>query len=84
MGQAKRAFRLMTVEAPLVFFLLLLGTWLGGVRGAAWGQLADGLLIIWLWLWTLHKALAERDADDGSPDEAPARAGHPSSEGGSS
>jgi O-antigen/teichoic acid export membrane protein len=59
MGQARRAFRVLSVEAPLVFALLLGGSFLDGVRGAAWGQLIDGAVIIWLWVWTLRQVLKE-------------------------
>jgi O-antigen/teichoic acid export membrane protein len=61
LGQARRTFRIMTVEAPLVFALMLTGALLFGVQGAAWGQFIDQVLVIVLWFGTLRHILAEHD-----------------------
>jgi O-antigen/teichoic acid export membrane protein len=61
LGQARRTFRIMTIEAPLVLGLMLAGAFLFGVQGAAWGQLVDQLLVIALWFGTLRLVLAEQD-----------------------
>jgi hypothetical protein len=53
-GQARRAFRLMVVEAPLVLALMLGGALLDGASGAAWGQFLDQLVMVGLWYATLR------------------------------
>jgi O-antigen/teichoic acid export membrane protein len=65
LGQARRTFRIMTIEAPLVFSLMLTGAVLFGVRGAAWAQFVDQFLVIVLWFGTLRNILAERDSRSG-------------------
>lgn len=78
LGQARKVFRIMTIEAPLVFTLMIGGSLLFGVEGAAWGQLIDQFLMIWLFYLALGQILREDDAD-----RSTARAGrghlHPAS-----
>lgn len=62
LGQARKSFRLMTIEAPLVFSLMIGGTFLFGVVGAAWGQFLDQLIVLGLWYGTLLGVLAEQEA----------------------
>ncbi|MBK6873469.1 MAG: hypothetical protein IPJ14_08295 [Kineosporiaceae bacterium] len=57
MGMARRTFKLMTVEAPLVLSLMLGGAAVGGVVGAAWGLAANQALLIPLWFLTLRSIL---------------------------
>ena len=59
LGQARRTFQIMTVEAPLVFTLMIGGAVLFGVRGATWGQCIDQFLVIVLWFGTLRRVLAD-------------------------
>jgi len=69
MGRARATFRLMMVEAPLVFALMIGGAMAGGVRGAAWGLALDQTLLIPLWFLQLRAILRERAPDiDTSPD----------------
>ncbi len=68
LGLARRTFRIMTVEAPLVFTLMIVGSKVGGAQGAAWGLCIDQVVLIPLWFWTLSEILrdrriAERDAE---------------------
>lgn len=74
LGHARRTYRLMTVEAPLVFTLMISGTLLQDVRGAAWGQFIDQAAIILLWYATLWRALAASPAE---PRPAPEPASEP-------
>ena len=59
LGQARRTFQIMIVEAPLVLVLMLGGAALFGVRGAAWGQCIDQFLVIVLWLYTFWQVMAD-------------------------
>lgn len=70
LGHARKTYRLMTVEAPLVFTLMLSGTLLFGVVGAAWGQFADQVIILLIWYGILWHTLASSSA---APGRAPAR-----------
>lgn len=78
LGQARKTFRLMLIEAPLVFALMIGGTILYGVPGAAWGQLIDQTAMIALWFVTLRQVLAIQDEQPELPlaatPEAPAPA----------
>lgn len=65
LGQARRTFQLMVVEAPLVLVLMLGGAALAGVRGAAWGQCLDQFLMVALWVYTLRRVLAGADDERG-------------------
>ena len=78
LGLAKRTFRLITIEAPLVFTLMIGGTVLLGVKGTAWGQFADQAIILVLWFATLRSVLTEepgagdgRGSADGRSDLTP-------------
>ena len=62
LGQTRRTFRIMLVEAPLVLVLMIGGAVLFGVPGAVWGQLVDQVIMIVLWFGTLRLVLAEHDA----------------------
>jgi O-antigen/teichoic acid export membrane protein len=59
MGQARKTFRIMTIEAPMVFVFLIVGASVAGARGAAWGQLIDQTLIIGVWFFTLRRVLGK-------------------------
>lgn len=63
MGLARRTFRIMAVEAPLVFVLMIGGALTGGAVGAAWGLALDQVSLVPLWFLTLRGVLhgAERD-----------------------
>lgn len=63
LGLARRTFRIMSVEAPLVFTLMIIGALVDGANGAAWGMCLDQVGLIPLWFWTLRGVL--RDADRG-------------------
>jgi len=71
MGRARATFRLMVVEAPLVFALMIGGAMVGGVRGAAWGLAIDQTLLIPLWFLQLRAVLRERPPDAGQPRDDP-------------
>jgi O-antigen/teichoic acid export membrane protein len=71
LGLAKRTFRLITIEAPLVFTFMIGGTLLFGVQGAAWGQFADQAIILFLWFTTLRAVLAGGSGDGGSTASRP-------------
>lgn len=60
LGLARRTFRIMTIEAPLVFVLMIGGTLLYGVKGAVWGQFTDQAVVLLLWYGTLLGILASR------------------------
>jgi O-antigen/teichoic acid export membrane protein len=67
LGLARRTFRIMSVEAPLVFTLMIGGAFTGGAVGAAWGMCIDQVSLVPLWFWTLRGVLrdaqcARRDA----------------------
>jgi len=57
MGLARRTFRLMIVEAPLVLSLMIGGALAYGVVGAAWGLAANQALLVPLWFLTLRSVL---------------------------
>lgn len=57
LGLARKTFRLMTLEAPLVLTLMLGGAVLFGVQGAAWGLAANHTLLIPLWFLQLRAIL---------------------------
>jgi len=57
LGHARKTYRLMTVEAPLVFTLMISGTLLFEVTGTAWGQFIDQTVVIGLWYGTLWHTL---------------------------
>jgi hypothetical protein len=65
MGLARRTFRIMAVEAPLVFTLMIGGAVAGGAVGAAWGMCIDQVSLVPLWYVTLRGVLrhAERERD---------------------
>jgi O-antigen/teichoic acid export membrane protein len=65
MGLARRTFRIMVVEAPLVFTLMIGGALTGGAVGAAWGMCIDQVSLVPLWYLTLRGVLrrAERERD---------------------
>jgi O-antigen/teichoic acid export membrane protein len=83
LGLASRTFRIMTIEAPLVFVLMIAGTLLTGVVGAAWGQFADQSIVLLLWYGTLLSILAARSreeraaAREGSAERQPSAEGEP-------
>lgn len=54
LDQARRTFRIMVVEAPLVFSLMIGGALWAGAEGAAWAMAVDNLLLVPLWLYTLR------------------------------
>ncbi|MBL8931961.1 MAG: hypothetical protein JNL54_17905 [Kineosporiaceae bacterium] len=62
MGLARRTFRLMLVEAPLVLSLMLGGAVIDGVAGAAWGLMINQSLLVPLWFLTLWSVLRSPDA----------------------
>jgi len=66
MAMTRQAIRVMYVEAPLVFAMLIGGALLGGVVGAAWGLALDQLLMLPMWYLVLRRCLALR----GEPDDA--------------
>lgn len=57
LGHARETFRLMVVEAPLVLTLMLLGSQIGGARGAAWGLCIDQAVVVPLWFLRLRAVL---------------------------
>ncbi len=57
LDQARRTFRIMTVEAPLVLTLMTVGALVGGAEGAAWGMCVDQVLLVPLWLYTLRSVV---------------------------
>ncbi len=57
MGLARRTFRIMVVEAPLVFALMIGGALIGGAVGAAWGMCLDQVSLVPLWYLTLRGVL---------------------------
>jgi O-antigen/teichoic acid export membrane protein len=59
MGLARRTFRIMSVEAPLVFSLMITGAVTGGAVGAAWGMCLDQVSLVPLWFWTLRGVLRD-------------------------
>ncbi len=61
MGMARRTFRVMAIEAPLVFTLMIGGALVGGAVGAAWGMFLDQALLVPVWYSTLRAAV--RDAE---------------------
>ncbi|MDQ1287624.1 MAG: hypothetical protein QG622_1189 [Actinomycetota bacterium] len=63
LGQARRVFRIMTIEAPLVFTLMIGGSVLFNVEGAAWGQLIDQFLMIPLFYIALTQVLRDNEAE---------------------
>lgn len=69
MAMTRQAIRVMFVEAPLVFALLIGGALLGGVVGAAWGLAIDQVLMLPMWYLVLRRCLA------GSAAPAPQRVG---------
>ncbi len=60
MGLARKTFRLMTVEAPLVLGLMIGGALLFGVNGAAWGLAANQVIMVPLWFAQLRAILRRR------------------------
>jgi O-antigen/teichoic acid export membrane protein len=60
LGLARKSFRLIMIEAPLVFTLMIGGTLLFAVKGAAWGQLIDQTVILLLWYGTLLGVMNSR------------------------
>jgi O-antigen/teichoic acid export membrane protein len=63
LGQARKVFRIMTVEAPFVFCLMIGGSVLFGVEGAAWGQFIDQFLMIGLFYIALRRVLRENEEE---------------------
>jgi hypothetical protein len=57
MAMTRQAIRVMYVEAPLVFALLIGGALVGGVVGAAWGLAIDQLLMLPMWYLVLRRCL---------------------------
>jgi hypothetical protein len=57
MAMTRQAIRVMFVEAPLVFALLIGGALLGGVVGAAWGLAIDQVLMLPMWYLVLRRCL---------------------------
>jgi O-antigen/teichoic acid export membrane protein len=74
MGLARKTFRIMAIEAPLVFVLMISGARLGGAVGAAWGLALDQSLIIALWFLQLRAILREYPDGVPAPGEEPAPA----------
>ncbi len=62
MGLARRTFRIMAVEAPLVFTLMLGGAVVAGAPGAAWGMALDYILLTPLWFLTLRGVLRDQES----------------------
>jgi len=75
LGLARRTFRIMTVEAPLVFTLMIVGSRLGGAQGAAWGLCIDQTLLIPLWFWTLREILHDHRPEEQAVEQAVEKAG---------
>jgi O-antigen/teichoic acid export membrane protein len=69
MGQAQRTFRINLAKAPVLLCFVLVGAWLWGAVGAAWGLALTEALVLPLWLVTFRKALAA--ADRSQPSVAP-------------
>jgi O-antigen/teichoic acid export membrane protein len=65
MGLARRTFRIMAIEAPLVFTLMIGGALTAGAVGAAWGMCLDQVSLVPLWFWTLRGVLREFPEPDG-------------------
>lgn len=63
MGKARKTFRLMVIEAPLVFTLMLSGAALGGVTGATWGLAIDQCALVPLWFLQLRAILKQHDRE---------------------
>jgi O-antigen/teichoic acid export membrane protein len=59
LGLARRTFRIMSVEAPLVFTLMIVGALYDGAHGAAWGMCLDQVGMVPLWFWTLRGVLRD-------------------------
>ncbi len=62
MGLARRTFRIMVVEAPLIFTLMIAGAFTAGAAGAAWGMALDQIALVPLWFWTLRGVLRDAPA----------------------
>jgi O-antigen/teichoic acid export membrane protein len=71
LGLAKTTFRLIMIEAPLVFGLMISGTFLAGVTGAAWGQLIDQTILLVLWFGILLNILATHQHKPPRPETPP-------------
>jgi O-antigen/teichoic acid export membrane protein len=71
MGRARATFRLMAVEAPLVFVLMMIGARIDGARGAAWGLALDQTLLVPLWFAQLRSIL--RHSGESNPDAPSSR-----------
>jgi O-antigen/teichoic acid export membrane protein len=69
MGQAKRTFRINLAKAPVLLCFVLIGAWLWGAVGAAWGLAVTEALVLPLWLATFRKTLAA--TDESQPSVAP-------------
>lgn len=61
MGQAQRTFRINLAKAPVLLCFVLVGAWLWGAVGAAWGLALSEAFVLPLWLATFRKALAATD-----------------------
>lgn len=59
---ARRTFRIMVVEAPLVFILMIVGALWAGAEGAAWAMAIDNLVMVPLWLYTLRSVAYSVDS----------------------
>jgi O-antigen/teichoic acid export membrane protein len=57
MGQARLAFRLHFIEAPLLLTGVVIGSKTGGATGGAWGMAITFLLMLPIWFFTSYRVL---------------------------
>ncbi len=72
LGLARKTFRLMTIEAPLVLTLMIGGALAFGVKGAAWGLAVNQIILVPLWFAQLRAILNRplpTPAEPGRPGE---------------
>ena len=57
LGQVRSSFRVYLVLSPMTLVLPLLGQYLLGVQGAAWGLAVASVVILPIWWWTMSRAM---------------------------